>query len=305
MSKNKRCESTIVEKSTESAFGENDTELVDLTKNAAVEELLHALNNEVDSIEFDYDLEDSETVIKVNGCEVAGPFVLGFLGAYAYDLAIYIGRNLSLLGKKVLVVDRTPDCEAVRIVRAVEDVCSECCVVDFCGMDITPGDVCVGSLECADVPVTSFLDYDVVLMDFKDNVEKDSHLRMCDRVYCVFDMYRHTTDVIRRAEIAPDKEIAFIFRDELPVSSLKSRIKRQVEMSGKTVSGGESFVFHIPFAKEDAVARYVMEEEQLVDDGLASDALREFVGMVCIEVMGNIPVKQYRKQLANAKKQRK
>jgi len=286
---------------------ENKT--VETVDNIAMDEsismLLHVLESkEIDvEEEFDYSLiEEGQVEARGSRWNRSVPNVFGFVGAYAYDLVLYIGRKLSLLEKKVLVVDRTYDCEVVRIIRAIEDVDLKEQVVDFCGMDVTPGDICVGTVEDMGIPVVSFLDYDIVLIDFGENTA-DSHILMCDRIYCVFNMYRHTADVIRRAKFSLDKEIAFVFRDELSVSSLNARRKLQVEFCEKKASEGEIFSFRIPFSRDDAVARFMMEEEQMADDRLAGEALREFVDTVVMEVMGDISPKQYRKRLSAAKKQ--
>lgn len=268
--------------------------------------LLSALESDRSDVpdEFDYNFfEEEKKEIQDSGYDSGEPQIFGFIGAYAYDLALYIGRKLSLLEKKVLVVDRTTNCEVMRIIRAIDDVDAEGRVVDFCGMDVTRGSICIGIDEMG-VPTVNFLDYDIVLIDIGENVS-DSHFLMCDRIYCVFNMYRHIAAVLYEAKIALDKEVAFVFRDELPVSSLKARRRLQVERSAKKETNGENFQFHIPFSQDDAVARFMMEEEQIVDDKLAGEALREFVDAVVMEVMGGMSPKEYKKKLSVVKKQRR
>lgn len=285
---------------------ENKASEIELLEEESINLLLQALEADklLEPLDFDYSVEEVPQEQQGNGKDITAPPVFGFIGSYAYDIIIYIGRNLSLLGKKVLIVDRTPDTEVIRIIRAAKDVDIKTQAVDFCGMDVTSSDVCVGTMEDMGVPMVSFLDYDIVLIDFGTNVKGDSHLLLCDRVYCVFDMFRHTAELIRGAEIAVDKEIAFVFRDELPLLSLKGRRKCQIELSDKKPGKKGELVYHIRFSKRDAIARYMLEEEQAVSDSQISDDLYEFVDTVCRELMGDVSAKQYRKQLANAKRQK-
>lgn len=285
---------------------ENKVNELELLETENIDRLLQVLEADklLEPLDFDYSVEEIPQEFQDNGRDLTAPRVFGFIGSYAYDIIIYIGRNLSLLGKKVLIVDHTPNMEVIRIISAVKDVDIKTQAVDFCGMDVTCSDVCVGATENMGVPLISFLDYDMVLIDFGANVKGDSHLLLCDRVYCVFDMFRHTAELIRGAEITVDKEIAFVFRDELPLLSLKGRRKCQIELSDKKPGKKGELVYHIRFSKRDAIARYMLEEEQAVSDSQISDDLYEFVDTVCRELMGDVSAKQYRKQLANAKRQK-
>lgn len=284
-----------------------EKEVVEIMADENIEMLLQALDNrQLDgSEEFDYSIGDEivETVSSKNG--KPGPYVFGFIGAYAYDLCIYIGRNLSLLGKKVLVVDHTLDHEVTRIVRGMkelnngEDAGEN--VVEFCGVDVTAGDVCVGAVE--DSLTTNILDYDVVLIDFGENVTDKECSFLCGRVYFVFDMYRHTAEIIKESIFSQDKGCGIIFRDELMISSLKARRRNLLDISGKVATLGREFTYYMPFTKEDAIARYMLEEEQFVNDSLLSGAVQDFVDAVCMEILDGVSLKVYKKQIALAKKQ--
>ena len=39
---------------------------------------------------------------------------MGFVGAYAYDIILYLGRILCQQGKRILVIDRTTEQEIIR-----------------------------------------------------------------------------------------------------------------------------------------------------------------------------------------------
>lgn len=279
-----------------------------LNEEENVEKLIEALDNGMasDPEGFDYSLMDDVAEVIRPDQNLAGPYVFGFVGAYAYDLCIYIGRNLSLLDKKVLVVDHTLNHEVMRIIRAVEDVNEEdsgAVVVEFCGMDVTMCDVRVGAV--GDSSSVDILNYDVVLIDFGENVADSECALLCGRTYFVFDMYRHTAEILKNAIFSPDRESAIIFRDELSVSSLKARRKGQLDISKIIATKGGDFIYYMPMTKEDSIARYMLEEEQFVNDSLLSDAVREFVDAVCMEIVGDMPLKVYKKRIANAKKQRR
>lgn len=283
-----------------------EKEVIEIMADENIEMLLQALDNrQLDgSEEFDYSIGDEIVESVAFEKNKLGPYVFGFIGAYAYDLCIYIGRNLSLLGRKVLVVDHTLNHEVTRIVRAVEelnegeDVSED--IVEFCGIDVTAGDVRVGAV--GDSSAVNILNYDVVLIDFGENVADNECALLCGRVYYVFDMYRHTAEIIKESMFSQDRESGIIFRDELPISSLKARRKNLLDISGKVATLGSEFIYHMPFTKDDSIARYMLEEEQFVNDSLLSDAVREFVDAFCVEISGDMPLKVYKKRIAEAKR---
>ena len=59
---------------------------------------------------------------------------IGFFGAYAYDIVLYLARNLKLMEKQVLVIDRSTEQEIIRTIRSPSEADLQLGIFHFCGI---------------------------------------------------------------------------------------------------------------------------------------------------------------------------
>lgn len=209
--------------------------------------------------------------------------ILGFVGSKASDMAMYMGRISSALGKKTIVVDLTPEREVVRMVEAPFSLdFNE--PVGFSGIDVCYGDI-----------KTEGFDYDLVIFDFGSNILNENIIK-CDKVYCVFDKFLHTAKAIKNANVSETQCNIAVVRDMF-VSKVNA--KDFIKDSGKVFFK----VYELPSSKEDNIAFSNIELNQLANVYSASEEMSDFIDEQVMELF-KLPEKEYRKRIKIAQKQK-
>ena len=117
---------------------------------------------------------------------------IGFIGAYdKTDMIVYIGKILTVLKQKVLIVDSTLNQKAKYIVPVINPTVTY--VTEYEEMDVAVGFEDINSIKrYLGVPDTKELEYDYVLIDV-DNIKmfNSFELKNADKNYFVtsFDVY--------------------------------------------------------------------------------------------------------------------
>ena len=189
---------------------------------------------------------------------------IGFFGAYAYDIILYLARILSLSGKQVLVFDRSTEQEVVRMIRSVSEGDLQLGIFHFCGIDITSRIVLPENMNLQET-------YDVILFDFGANMCPEEYYS-CDVICYVLDMYVHNALRIQETETVPEKKTWMVLRD---LFRGKALARYHMRLTGKTVAKED--VFSIRLNSDDFVSRFRMEADQLPRIELASDEMKEMV----------------------------
>ena len=118
--------------------------------------------------------------------------IIGFIGAYdKTDLILYVAKILTVLEKKVLIIDSTINQKARYIVPAINPTIKY--VTDFEDIDIAVGFSCIEDIEkYLGISEGQEMEYDIVLVD-TDNLEgfKNFKLETAQKNYFVtsFDNY--------------------------------------------------------------------------------------------------------------------
>lgn len=209
---------------------------------------------------------------------------IGFFGAYAYDIVLYLARTLCLSGKKVLVIDRSTEQEVVRTIRTMEEGELLRGIFRFCGIDITARVV----LPESEDPEK---EYDTVIYDFGKNMCPEEY-HSCDVICYVLDMYAHNALRIQDADTPENSRIWMVLRD---LFRGKAMARYHMRLTGKTVAGEDTF--SIRLNTEDFVARFRMETDQLPRVELASDKMQETVYQMAERICPEITNKKIRKGL--------
>ncbi len=191
--------------------------------------------------------------------------VIGFFGAYAYDVILYLARGLSLAGKQVLVIDRSTEQEVIRMIRSPSESDMKLGIFHFCGIDITARVTFPQKMKPEEV-------YDVILYDFGGNMCPDEY-HSCDVVCYVLDMYVHNALRIQEVEEPENQaETWMILRD---LFRGKATARYHIRLTGKTVSPENTF--SICLNRDDFVSRFRMETDQLPRVELASEEMQEMI----------------------------
>ena len=117
---------------------------------------------------------------------------IGFIGAYdKTDMIVYVGKILTTLKQKVLIVDSTVNQKAKYIVPVINPTVTY--VTEFEEMDVAVGFEDMRSIkQFLGLPLEKELDYDYVLIDV-DSIKKFNsfELQSADKNYFVtsFDVY--------------------------------------------------------------------------------------------------------------------
>ena len=196
---------------------------------------------------------------------------VGFYGAYSYDIVLYLARVLSLAGKHVLVIDRSTEQEVVRTIRTMKEGELQRGVFRFCGIDVTARVVLPESMNPEVV-------YDVILFDFGGNMcpeEYDS----CDVICYVLDMYVHNALRVQEAETLPGKEMWMILRD---LFRGKAIARYHMRLTGKNPAKED--VFTIRLNRDDFVARFRMETDQLPRVEIAGEEMQELIYVLATRI---------------------
>lgn len=228
------------------------------------------------------DFEKSEVQAFVQSVEKEQVKKVGFFGAYAYDIILYLARLLSLSGKQVLVIDRSTEQEVIRTIRSVSEGDLQLGIFHFCGVDVTSRVVLPDSMNPQEA-------YDVILFDFGGNMCPEEY-HSCDIICYVLDMYVHNALRIQEAEPVPEKKNWMVLRD---LFRGKAMARYHMRLTGKAVAKED--VFSIRLNSDDFVARFRMEADQLPRIELASEEMQEMVHLMATRICPEVKKKKKRK----------
>lgn len=201
---------------------------------------------------------------------------IGFVGAYAYDIILYLGRMLSQKGKRVLVIDRTTEQEIIRILHPAgrEEMFDG--IFCFCGIDITARVILPKGVSYEKL-------YDIVLFDFGGNTCPDD-FALCGGICYVLDMYEY--NALRVKNFAGEREELeewMVLRD---LYRGRAMAKYHMRISGKSVAKQD--LFSIRLNSDDFVARFRMEADQQPRVELAGEDMKEVVYQLAVRLCPEI-----------------
>lgn len=197
---------------------------------------------------------------------------IGFFGAYAYDVILYLARGLSLGGKQVLVIDRSTEQEVIQVIRSPSENDLQLGIFHFCGVDITARVVLPEKMNLKD-------DYDVVLYDFGKNMCPEEY-HGCDVICYVLDMYVHNALRIQELE-EPENHAKkwMILRD---MFRGKAMARYHTRLTGKAVANDDMFM--IPLNRDDFISRFRMETDQFPRIELASEEMQAMIHTMIVRL---------------------
>lgn len=200
---------------------------------------------------------------------------IGFFGAYAYDVILYLARSLSLAGKHVLVIDRSTEQEVIRVIRSPSEAELQIGIFRFCGIDITARVVMPEQMRPEEA-------YDVILYDFGGNMCPEEY-HSCDAICYVLDMYAHNALRIQGIDKTENgAETWMVLRD---LFRGKALARYHMRLTEKTVE--KENVFFIRLNSDDFVSRFRMETDQLPRVELASEEMQEMIRSMSIRICPN------------------
>lgn len=197
---------------------------------------------------------------------------IGFVGAYAYDIILYLGRMLSQQGKRVMVIDRTTEQEIIRTLHPAgrEEMFDG--IFCFCGIDITARVILPGGVGCEEL-------YDIVLYDFGGNTCPDD-FAVCGIVCYVLDMYEYNALRVKNFVcVREELEEWMIIRD---LYRGRAMAKYHMRISGKSIA--KENLFSIRLDNNDFVARFRMEADQQPRVELAGEEMRELIYQLAVRL---------------------
>lgn len=207
-------------------------------------------------------------------------YKIGFLGAYAYDIILYLARSLSLGGKQVLVIDRSTDQEVVRTVRSVKEGELSLGVFRFCGIDITARVLLPEQMN----PEVA---YDVVIYDFGENMCPEEY-HSCNVMCYVLDMYAHNALCVRNADATKESVITWMIQRDLFRG--KAMARYHIRQSEKKVE--KENVFYTRLNVDDFISRFRMEIDQIPRMELASEEMQELIRQLCARLYPELLLKK-------------
>lgn len=209
---------------------------------------------------------------------------IGFFGAYAYDIVLYLARNLKLMGKQVLVIDRSTEQEIICTIRSPSEADLQLGIFHFCGIDITARVSMPENLNPDEA-------YDVILYDFGRNFCPDEY-HSCDVICYVLDMYVHNALRIQETEMPENgADLWMILRD---LFRGKAIARYHMRLTGKKVA--DENVFSIRLNCDDFVSRFRMETDQMPRVELASEEMQEIINVLSSKICPEIKNKKKNKK---------
>lgn len=209
---------------------------------------------------------------------------IGFFGAYAYDIVLYLARNLKLMGKQVLVIDRSTEQEIICTIRSPSEADLQLGIFHFCGIDITARVSMPENLNPDEA-------YDVILYDFGRNFCPDEY-HSCDVICYVLDMYVHNALRIQETEMPENgADLWMILRD---LFRGKAIARYHMRLTGKKVA--DENVFSIRLNCDDFVSRFRMETDQMPRVELASEEMQEIINVLSSKICPEIKSKKKNKK---------
>lgn len=208
---------------------------------------------------------------------------IGFVGAYAYDIILYLGRMLCQQGKRILVIDRTTEQEIIRTLHPAgrEELFDG--IFCFCGIDITARVILPGGADRTEL-------YDIVLYDFGGNTCPDD-FALCEIICYVLDMYEYNALRVKNFVCMREElEEWMILRD---LYRGRAMSKYHMHISGKSVA--RKNLFSIRLNSNDFVARFRMEADQQPRVELAGEDMKEVVYQLAVRLCPEITQSRQRR----------
>lgn len=229
---------------------------------------------------------------------------IGFIGAYdKTDFIIYIAKVLTMLGKKVLVIDNTIIQKARYIVPVINP--TKAYITEFEKIDVSVGfDNYADIKKYLVIPEEKELEYDIALVDV-DSVENfnNFNIRNSYRNYFVtsFDLYslkkgleiiNGIQDTIKLTKIIFSKDILKEDDDYLNFLSLGSKI-----------IWNEDYRIYLPLDNGDQST--IIENQRVSKIGIKrlSTQYKESLAYVVEDIVDDIPTSEIRKTFRNIEKE--
>ncbi len=227
------------------------------------------------------------------------PEVIGFIGAYAYDIILYLAKALQGFMLHTLAVDHNPAQTLTRMAANTssneelsENKKSDAsnCKAVLAGSEI----LCFSGVDIVQGCLTKERNnlFDCVLIDFGlNNMHKD--LIFCTRVFYIGDMYMHTVRSVHEAAVMNERVITgIIIRDYI---SCKLTPAFLIDRMGKKTK--DTRILMLPFDQEDHRQRCLMEADESIPYYPASDGMKEVICTLVCDVLPNVQPKEYKKRM--------
>lgn len=227
---------------------------------------------------------------------------IGFIGSYdKTDSIIYVAKILTMLGKKVLVIDTTVDQKARYVVPVINP--TRCYVTEFEEIDIAVGfKEMQGIRQYLGLQDAENMEYDIVLID-ADKTESiiEFDLRNADKNYFVtsFDLY----------SLKKGLEVLNTLPEPLEMTKMlfsKDMLKEEDEylnfLSKDSKVKWSDYKIYFPITIEDL---NVIAENQRVEKikfKKLSDAYKSSLQFVTEEIAKDISANEVRKAIKNIEK---
>ncbi len=223
--------------------------------------------------------------------------VIGFTGAYSYDLILYLAKALQIYDVQVLVADHNPEETLIRMTAEKEclekvgsGVRNESRRTDihcFSGIDIVQESLSQERIAS----------YDCVLIDFGKNGYHMDYA-FCTKVFYVGDMCIHTLAAIREAvEVDVTVVKGIILRDLVSCKLTPQYLIRKMQKEYDNTK-----VWMLPVEKEDFKTRYLMEADERIPCSQGSESMRELIFALMKEVIPTIQQKEYKRRIMKKRK---
>lgn len=227
---------------------------------------------------------------------------IGFIGSYdKTDSIIYVAKILTMLGKKVLVIDTTVDQKARYVVPVINP--TRCYVTEFEEIDIAVGfKEMQGIRQYLGLQDTENMEYDIILID-ADKTESiiEFDLKNADKNYFVtsFDLY----------SLKKGLEVLNTLPEPLEMTKMlfsKDMLKEEDEylnfLSKDSKVKWSDYKIYFPITIEDL---NVIAENQRVEKikfKKLSDAYKSSLQFVTEEIAKDISANEVRKAIKNIEK---
>lgn len=221
---------------------------------------------------------------------------IGFIGAYdKTDFIIYVAKALTLLGKKVLVVDNTTTQKARYIVPVINP--TKAYVTEFEGIDVSVGFQNYEEIKrYLGIQENNDLEYDIVLVDIDNsqNFEK-FEMKWSYRNYFVtsFDLYslKRGLEIINELK-EPTKLTKILFAKDILKED--DDYLNYISLGTKAI-WNEDYIVYLPMDNGDQSA--IIENQRVSKIGIKklSSQYRESLYYIVEDIVEDIPSQQIRK----------
>ncbi|HHU72963.1 MAG TPA: hypothetical protein GXZ21_13180 [Clostridiales bacterium] len=212
--------------------------------------------------------------------------VVAFVGIESFDNIQYMARILSILGKKVLVIDYSETEALTRSVPELDFIDIKKDIINYRNVDYTKLDMTEALLKV----------YDDIIVAFGFNII-DEEIMLCNKIIYVTDLYINNIEKLNRISDYKAEKKYLLIRNIMGIKISPESVALKID---KNISPENTLI--LPFSENDQINGLINQYNQTIDLTNISRPFKELLYKQIHELYPNITKDKLRVAYKKARK---